>query len=165
MEWNPGGSSFHKWAAPTEKDVLPYVLVLYRPTFWRSKYAFKWNISNLFSFNSRFYLLKQISQKMKMSRRLLMKQLKIFPNWTCWWVEQFVISQLLEGHPGLAVKVLDSKGHGFDSRHWHVCLQPWASCFTLDCFPPPRSNWVPEAAGEVSCHGPASYPGGVTPSA
>jgi hypothetical protein len=23
-----------------------------------------------------------------------------------------------------------SEGRGFDSRHCHVCLQPWASCFT-----------------------------------
>ena len=32
----------------------------------------------------------------------------------------------------LSCKVLDSqfKCRGFDSPHWHVCLQPWASCFT-----------------------------------
>ena len=37
----------------------------------------------------------------------------------------------LEGQRGLVVKVLDSqsKGRGFDSCPWHVCLQPWASCF------------------------------------
>ena len=33
--------------------------------------------------------------------------------------------------PSLAVQMgCMPVGHGFDSRHWHVSLQPWASCFT-----------------------------------
>jgi hypothetical protein len=37
-----------------------------------------------------------------------------------------------EGWHGLVAKVLASwsEGCGFDSRHCHVCSQPWASCFT-----------------------------------
>ena len=34
---------------------------------------------------------------------------------------------IFEVQRGLMVKVLDSKGHGYDSHHWDVFLQP---CFT-----------------------------------